>query len=91
MYKNLKNKPIEDRIKEIILDAVQIEKEFITESLSCELIGMNKDLMTQYISYVADRLLLMLGLSKIFNMTNPFDWMEMIAHSRENKFFLKKE
>jgi ribonucleotide reductase beta subunit family protein with ferritin-like domain len=90
MYKNLKNKPSQSRIKEIILDAVEIEKEFITESLSCELIGMNKDLMTQYISYVADRLLLMLGLSKIFNETNPFDWMEMISVQGKTNFFEKR-
>jgi ribonucleoside-diphosphate reductase subunit M2 len=90
MYKNLKNKPSQERIKEIILNAVKIEKEFITESLSCELIGMNKDLMKQYISYVTDRLLLMLGLPKIFNETNPFDWMEMISVQGKTNFFEKR-
>jgi ribonucleotide reductase beta subunit family protein with ferritin-like domain len=90
MYKNLKNKPDPDVIKEIILNAVAIEKEFITESLSCELIGMNKELMSQYINYVADRLLLMFGLEKIYHSENPFDWMEMISVQGKTNFFEKR-
>ena len=90
MYQNLVNKPSPDVIKEIIINAVSIEKEFITESLSCELIGMNKDLMSQYISYIADRLLLMFGLEKIYHSENPFDWMEMISVQGKTNFFEKR-
>ena len=90
MYKNLINKPDPSVIREIIMDAVQIEKEFITESLSCELIGMNKNLMSQYIDYVADRLLLMFGLEKVYHSENPFDWMEMISVQGKTNFFEKK-
>jgi len=90
MYQNLVNKPSPEVIKEIIMDAVQIEKEFITESLSCELIGMNKDLMAQYIDYIADRLLLMFGLEKVYHSENPFDWMELIAVQGKTNFFEKR-
>jgi len=90
MYKNLKNKPSNDTIKEIISEAVDIEKEFITESLSCELIGMNKNLMKQYIEYIADRLLLMFGTDKIYNSENPFDWMEMISVQGKTNFFERR-
>ena len=90
MYNNLNNKPSSDKIIEIISEAVLIEKEFITESLSCELIGMNKHLMSQYIEYVADRLLLMFGLEKIYNSENPFDWMEMISVQGKTNFFEKR-
>ena len=90
MYENLKNKPSSDRIYEIVTNAVSIEKEFITESLSCELIGMNKNLMSQYIEYIADRLLLMFKLEKIYQSKNPFDWMEMIAVQGKTNFFEKK-
>ncbi len=90
MYKNLRNKPSSDTIKEIIKEAVTIEKEFITESLSCELIGMNSKLMSQYIEYVADRLLLMFGLEKVYHSENPFDWMEMISVQGKTNFFEKR-
>ena len=90
MYKYLKNKPPEEKIKEIILDAVNIEKEFITESLSCELIGMNAKLMKQYIEYVADRLLLMFGVNKIYNVINPLEWMELISVQGKTNFFEKR-
>jgi ribonucleotide reductase beta subunit family protein with ferritin-like domain len=90
MYQNLVNKPSPEVIKEIIMDAVSIEKEFITVSLSCELIGMNKDLMSQYIDYVADRLLLMFGLEKVYHSENPFDWMEMISVQGKTNFFEKR-
>jgi len=90
MFKNLINKPSEDKIKEIILEAVAIEKEFITESLPCQLIGMNKELMIQYIEYISDRLLLMFGLKKIFNKENPFDWMEMISVQGKTNFFERR-
>jgi len=90
MYQNLVDKPKPDIIKEIIINAVQIEKEFITESLSCELIGMNAELMNQYIHYCADRLLLMFGLEKIYHSENPFDWMEMISVQGKTNFFEKR-
>ena len=90
MYENLINKPSSDKIYEIITNAVSIEKEFITESLSCELIGMNKHLMSQYIEYIADRLLLMFQLEKIYHSENPFGWMEMISIQGKTNFFEKK-
>jgi ribonucleotide reductase beta subunit family protein with ferritin-like domain len=90
MYHNLKNKPPPDVVREIIKEAVEIEKEFITESLSCELIGMNKDLMSQYVEYVSDRLLKMFGLEPIYNAQNPFDWMEMISIQGKTNFFEKR-
>ena len=90
MYHNLVNKPSKEEILEIITDAVCIEKEFITESLSCELIGMNSKLMMEYIEYIADRLLKMLQIEPIYNTPNPFDWMEMIAIQGKTNFFEKR-
>jgi ribonucleotide reductase beta subunit family protein with ferritin-like domain len=90
MYQNLANKPDPSLIYEIIKDAVTIEKEFITESFSCELLGMNNKLMSQYIEYVADRLLLMFGLEKVYHSENPFDWMELIAVQGKTNFFEKR-
>ena len=90
MYNYLKNKPSKERILEIIRDAVSIEKEFITESLSCELIGMNAKLMSQYIEYIADRLLQMLSIDKVYNTSNPFDWMELISIQGKTNFFEKR-
>ena len=90
MYHNLKNKPSPEVVKQIIQEAVEIEKEFITESLSCELIGMNKSLMGQYIEFVSDRLLQMFALEPIYNTQNPFDWMEMISIQGKTNFFEKR-
>jgi ribonucleotide reductase beta subunit family protein with ferritin-like domain len=90
MHSYLVNKPSEERIKEIIMDAVSIEKEFITESLPCSLIGMNGELMKQYIEFVADRLLQMLNIDKVYNSSNPFDWMEMISVQGKTNFFEKR-
>ena len=90
MYRDLKDKPSEDEVVEIIKEAVSIEKEFITEALSCELIGMNASLMSQYIEYVADRLLQMLGIHKVYHSSNPFDWMEMISVQGKTNFFEKR-
>ena len=90
MYSYLKNRPSKERVIEIIQDAVTIEKEFITESLSCELIGMNAILMSQYIEFVADRLLQMLNIDKIYNIANPFDWMELISIQGKTNFFEKR-
>lgn len=88
--KHLVNKVPEARIKEIILDALKIEREFITESLPADLIGMNSRLMTQYLEFVTDRLLVELGCSREYNATNPFDFMEMISLQGKTNFFEKR-
>jgi ribonucleotide reductase beta subunit family protein with ferritin-like domain len=90
VYSMLVDKPSKETVVEIIKDAVELEKEFITESLPCALIGMNQNLMKQYIEYVSDRLLLMLGLEKIFYVENPFDWMELISVQGKTNFFEKR-
>ena len=90
MYHNLIDKPSPEIVYQIIQEAVEIEKEFITESLSCELIGMNKNLMGQYIEFVADRLLKMFKLDPVYNTVNPFDWMEMISIQGKTNFFEKR-
>ncbi len=90
MYSMLSDKPSEDIIKQIICEAVSIEKEFIIESLPCSLIGMNKNLMSQYIEYVADRLLQMLQLEPFYKTHNPFEWMEMISVQGKTNFFEKR-
>jgi ribonucleoside-diphosphate reductase subunit M2 len=90
MYSMLHEKPDETLVKKIIQEAVHIEKEFITESLPCSLIGMNKELMSHYIEYVADRLLLMLKLDPIYNTQNPFEWMELISIQGKTNFFEKR-
>ena len=90
IHHTLQNKCSDDDIYSIVKEAVMIEKEFITESLPCRLIGMNNDLMIQYIEYVADRLLLMLKLDKIYNSDNPFDWMEAISIQGKTNFFEKR-
>ena len=87
---HLINKVPTARIREIILDALIIEREFITESLPVSLIGMNAKLMTQYLEFVTDRLLLELGLEKEFNVTNPFDFMDMISLQGKTNFFEKR-
>jgi ribonucleotide reductase beta subunit family protein with ferritin-like domain len=87
LYKKLRNKLTEEEIHEIIVEAVNIETQFICEALPCRLIGMNSVLMTQYIQFVADRLSLQLGYNKIFNVLNPFDFMEMISLERKTNFF----
>ncbi|MFT6501353.1 MAG: ribonucleoside-diphosphate reductase beta chain [Crocinitomicaceae bacterium] len=79
-----------ETVQKIIIDAVDIEKEFILEALPVKLIGMNSDLMSQYIEFVADRLLLELGNEKVFNATNPFDFMEMISIQGKTNFFEKR-
>jgi ribonucleotide reductase beta subunit family protein with ferritin-like domain len=90
MYSMLKDKPDNEIVLSIIMEAVDLEKEFITESLPCDLIGMNMNLMKQYIEYVADRLLSMLGIPKIYNSTNPFEWMELISIQGKTNFFEKR-
>jgi len=90
LYKHLNNKLLQSRVHEIIANAVEIEKEFITEALPCELIGMNSKLMKQYIEFVADRLIYALGYSKIYNTSNPFEWMEMISLQGKTNFFERR-
>lgn len=90
IYSKLKNKLSQERIYEIITDAVRIEKEFVRDSLPVELIGMNSTLMCQYIDFCADRLLLALSCEKYYNATNPFDWMEMISLQGKTNFFEKR-
>jgi len=90
LYSKLTKKLGSHTIKKIIEDAVTIEKEFICEALPCNLIGMNNKLMSQYIEFVADRLALQLGISKIYNATNPFDFMEMISIEGKTNFFERR-
>ncbi|MCC9165464.1 ribonucleoside-diphosphate reductase small subunit [Pontibacter harenae] len=90
LYSMLHNKLPQERVLEIIRDAVSIEQEFVTDALPVDLIGMNAKLMNQYIEFVADRLLVALGCSKIYNSTNPFDFMEMISLQGKTNFFEKR-
>ena len=87
LYSKLHKKLQKKRVYEIIQEAVQIEKEFITEAIPCRLIGMNSKLMLQYIEFVADRLCLQLGYDKIYNSANPFDFMELISIESKVNFF----
>lgn len=75
---------------EIVKDAVQLEREFCCEALSVALIGMNSDVMAQYIEFVADRLLVALGYDKLYETTNPFDWMEAISLQGKTNFFERR-
>jgi len=86
----LVNKLPKEDVRKIIADAVEIEKEFVVESLPVRLIGMNSDLMCQYIEFVADRLLVELENEKIFNASNPFDFMDMINLQGKTNFFEKR-
>ncbi len=87
---HIKNKLPETQIYEIIKDAVAIEKEFVTDALPVSLIGMNASLMCQYIEFVADHLLESLNLNKVYNATNPFDFMDMISLQGKTNFFEKR-
>ncbi len=84
------NKLPEETVYSLIKDAVAIEQEFVTESLPVSLIGMNSKLMNEYIEFVADHLLLSLGLQKVYNAVNPFDFMDMISLQGKTNFFEKK-
>ena len=88
--RHLVNRLPKATVEEIITEAVNIEKEFVTDALPVKLIGMNADLMTQYIEFVADRLLVELGNEKIYNVSNPFDFMEMISLQGKTNFFEKR-
>lgn len=91
LYNNhIQNKLPKDQIEKIITDAVEIEKEFVTDALPVKLIGMNSELMTQYIEFVADRLLAELGNDKVYNVKNPFDFMDMINLQGKTNFFEKR-
>ncbi|OCT74932.1 ribonucleoside-diphosphate reductase subunit M2 B [Xenopus laevis] len=90
MFHYLVNKPTEERVAEIIVNAVRIEQEFLTEALPVSLIGMNCTLMKTYIEFVADRLLVELGFSKVFKAENPFDFMENISLEGKTNFFEKR-
>ena len=90
LYSKLVKKMDKNRIHEIIKEAVEIETEFICEALPCKLIGMNSELMTQYIQFVADRLCVQLGYKKIYNVVNCFNWMELISLESKCNMFEKK-
>jgi ribonucleoside-diphosphate reductase subunit M2 len=90
LYSKLNKKIEKSRIHEIIKEAVEIETEFICQALPCKLIGMNSDLMTQYIKFVADRLVVQLGYKKIYDVSNPFPWMVLISLESKTNFFEKR-
>jgi ribonucleoside-diphosphate reductase subunit M2 len=90
LYTKLQKKINKSRIYEIVREAVEIETEFICDALPCRIIGMNSDLMTQYIQFVADRLCLQLGYDKIYGTANPFPFMELISLESKTNFFEKR-
>jgi len=90
LYRKLDNKLDGEIIHSIVRESVEIEKEFIIEALPCRLIGMNSELMSQYIEFVADRLLTQLEYPKLYHSTNPFDFMEMISMEGKTNFFEKR-
>ncbi len=90
LFQMLKNKPSEDTVHDIVKESVEIEKSFIIDSLPCKLIGMNADRMSEYIEYVADRLLKQAGFNKIWKTQNPFDFMENISLDGKTNFFEKR-
>ena len=91
LYNNhIQKKLTQAKIKEIICGALEIEKEFILEALPVRLIGINSDLMSQYLEFVTDRLLVSLGVPKVYNSSNPFDFMENIAIQGKTNFFEKR-
>jgi ribonucleoside-diphosphate reductase subunit M2 len=90
LYNKLKNKLTKETVLELIKEAVEIEREFICEALPCKLISMNAKLMSQYIEFVADRLIVQLGYDKIYNVSCPFDFMEQISIEGKTNFFEKR-
>ncbi len=90
LYSHLENKPDAEIVDKIITEAVEIEKRYFDEALSVSLLGMNASLMNQYVEFVADRLLISLGRKKIYNVTNPFDFMENISLAGKTNFFEKR-
>ncbi len=87
LYRQAKHKLSNEMIHQLVKEAVECEKNFIIDALPCKLIGMNSDMMSQYIEFVSDRLLLSLGHPKLYNATNPFDFMEMISLTGKTNFF----
>lgn len=90
LFAHLQNRSSKSTVEKIITEAVVIEQEFLTEALPCALLGMNADLMKQYIEFVADRLLVALGNKKVYNASNPFDFMENISLAGKTNFFEKR-
>lgn len=90
LYSMLQEKPSEEDVKTIIMGAVELEEEFVSEALPVSLIGMNADMMSKYIKFVADRLMVSLGYNKVYNTENPFPWMEMISIQGKTNFFEKR-
>ena len=90
LYKKLQKQVNKKRVYEIIKEAVEIEKEFICEALPCKLISMNSTLMSAYIEFVADRLVMQLGYDAIYKTPNPFDFMELISIEGKTNFFEKR-
>ena len=90
LFSYLERKPSEETVSNIVREAVDIEREFMTEALKCSLIGMNERLMGQYVEFVADRLLAELGYPKLYRATNPFDFMENISLEGKTNFFEKR-
>ena len=87
LYSTLKNKQDQNTVHEIIKEAVEIETEFITESIPCSLLGMNNTLMSEYVRFVADRLSVQLGYDKIYDVKNPFPFMERMSLENKDNFF----
>lgn len=90
LYSQLTHKLPKKTVQEVIANAVDIEKDFVRDALPVRLIGMNADLMCQYIEFVADRLLAALGCGKIYNAANPFDFMELISLQGKTNFFERR-
>ena len=90
LYSHLKDRPAESVVHEIVSEAVSIEKEFVCDALPVNLVGMNKNLMSEYVEYVADHLLAELGMGKLYGNPNPFDWMELISLQGKTNFFEKR-
>lgn len=90
LYKQLKHKLDPKVVQQVIANAVDIEREFVSDAIPVKLIGMNADMMCQYIEFVADRLLVALGVPKIYNVTNPFDFMDLISLSGKTNFFERR-
>lgn len=90
LFSHLRQKPTSDLVAQVIREAVEIEHEFWTVAFPCNLIGMNVELMQQYICFVADRLLVSLDMDKIYNVENPFDFMDLISLQGKTNFFEKR-
>ena len=90
LYRQLLHPLSEEMVRNILKEAVKIEQEFICEALPCRLISMNSKLMSQYIEFIADRLIIQLGYSPIYNSNNPFDFMELISMEGKTNFFEKR-